>query len=270
LKEETLTSDDREIFLRSWEVEDPKANIFIAHGLGEHGGRYAHLAEHFNQLGYNVYAHDHQGHGKSSGKQGHIDSFEQYSLDFKSVIEKYGNDELPNYLLGHSLGGVIASAFLIRYPKLIERSIISAPGFEKKIPPNRIKATIGKLLANITPKLTLWNEIEAEWICRSEKVVKDYENDPLVHDRVSAKFFTSFLAERAFIEKNVKMIRTPVLMIIPGSDLIINHQVSKQIFAQIVSTKKLVEYPDSYHEILNEEKEKFEAYSEIAEWLAEK
>lgn len=270
LKEEKLTIAEHEVFVRCWEVETPIANIFIAHGLGEHGGRYAHFSEHFNQLGYNVYAHDHRGHGKSSGKQGHIDSFAQYSLDLKSVIEKYGNNELPNYLLGHSLGGVIASAFLIRYPKLIERSIISAPGFEKKIPPNPIKAAIGKLLANITPKLTLWNEIEAEWICRSEKVVKDYENDPLVHDRVSAKFFTSFLAERAFIEKNVKMIRTPVLMIIPGSDLIVNHQVSKQVFAQIVSTKKLVEYPNAYHEILNEEKEKLEAYSEIAEWIAEK
>ena len=269
MKEETLTLGVRKIFVRSWEVEDPKANIFIAHGLGEHSGRYAHFAEHFNQLGYNVYAHDHQGHGKSSGKQGHIDSFAQYSDDLKTVVENNSAEKRPNHLLGHSLGGVIASGFLIRNPGIIDRCIISAPGFEKKIAPNPIKAFIGKLLANITPQLTLWNEIEAEWICRSETIVSDYQKDPLVHDRVSAKFFTSFLAERVLIEKNADSIKLPTLMILPGADLIINHQVSKELFALFSNEEnRLVEFPDCYHEILNEEIEKFEAYTEIENWLA--
>ena len=269
MKEETLQLDNRRIFVRSWEVERPEANLFIAHGLGEHSGRYAHLAEHFNNLGYNVYAHDHQGHGKSSGKQGHINDFEQYSDDLRIVIEKYSKEGLSNHLLGHSLGGVIAAGFLIRNPDIIDRCIISAPGFEKKIPPNPVKAFIGKLLANITPQLTLWNEIEAEWICRSEKIVSDYQKDPLVHDRVSAKFFTSFLAERALVEKESHTIKSPILMILPGADLIINHKVSKDIFALFSNEEnKLVEFSDCYHEILNEDKEKFAAYAEIGNWLA--
>ncbi len=269
MKEEIVSSNDHKIFVRSWEVDAPKANVFIAHGLGEHSGRYAHFAEHFNKLGYNVYAHDHQGHGKSSGKQGHIGGFEQYSNDLKTVTEKYSKEGLSNHLLGHSLGGVIATGFLIRHPHTIERCILSAPGFEKKIPPNPIKATIGKVLANIVPQLTLWNEIEAEWICRSQKIVDDYQKDPLVHDRVSAKFFTSFLEERVLIETNASSIKTPTLMILPGADLIINHQVSKDIFERFDNVgNKRVEYPDSYHEILNEQVERFEAYSEIENWLA--
>jgi len=242
LKEQTLTFDDGNIFVRSWVVKDPKSNIFIAH--------------------------DHQGHGKSTGKKGHIDNFKRYSDDLKQVIANYSADGLPNHLLGHSLGGVIALGFMIRHPNTIDLSIISAPGLEKKTPPNPIKAAIGKLLANLAPKLTLWNEIEAEWICRSKKVVSEYQNDPLVHDRVSTKFFTSFLAEIEFVNSNINAIQTPTLMLLPGSDIIINHDVSKQVFEQIKSRKKLVEYPDSYHEILNEEDEKFEAYSEIENWIA--
>ncbi len=268
MQEQTIKTNTASIFIRSWKIENPKANLFIAHGLGEHGGRYEHLAMHFNQLGYNVFAHDHQGHGKSSGKQGHIDSFETYDNDLKSVIEHCSKDELQNHLLGHSLGGVIASGFLIRYPKLINRSIISAPGYEKKIPPNPIKAAIGKLLANITPKLTLWNEIEAEWICQTKSVVEQYAQDPLVHDRVSAKFFTSFLAEFEFIKTNIKTITTPVLMLIPGSDLIVNHERSKELFKLLGSNdKKLAEYPNAYHEVLNEDNDKMNAYKEIEKWL---
>lgn len=268
MQEQTLKTNTGSIFIRSWEIEKPKANLFIAHGLGEHGGRYDHLAEHFNQLGFNVYAHDHQGHGKSNGKQGHIDSFEIYNSDLKSVIDHCNKNELQNQLLGHSLGGVIATSFLIRYPKLIDRCIISAPGYEKKIPPNPIKAAIGKLLANIAPKLTLWNEIEAEWICRTQSVVEHYTQDPLVHDRVSAKFFTSFLAELEFIKDNINTLTTPVLMLIPGSDLIINHERSKEIFKVMSSQeKKLIEYPNAYHEVLNEDDDKLNAYKEIEEWL---
>lgn len=267
--EQILAINEQKINLLQWEIENPSANIFIAHGLGEHSGRYDHFANHFNQLGYNVYAHDHQGHGKSSGKQGHIDSFIEYSNDLRSIVESKSVKGLDNILLGHSLGGVIATGFLVRHPNLINKCIISAPGFEKKIPPNPVKAAIGKLLANIFPKLTLWNEIEADWICRSTKIVNEYEKDPLVHDRVSAKFFTSFLAEYQYIRNNVQKINTPTLMLLPGADLIVNHQASEEIFNLLSSSnKKLVHYPNSYHELLNEDKERFEAYSEIENWLA--
>ncbi len=268
MKEEILNINEHSIYLRKWEVQDAKANLYIAHGLGEHGGRYEHLALHFNQLGFNVYAHDHQGHGKSSGTRGHINSFTDYSDDLKMVIETTTKKNAINYLLGHSLGGVIASGFLLRYPTLISKSIISAPGFEKKVPPNAFKASIGKLLANLFPKLTLWNEIEAEWICSTKEVVEIYKNDPLVHDRVSTKFFTSFLDESNFIKNNISKISTPTLMLIPGSDIIVNHEVSKNLFASFASDKnKLVEYPDSYHELLNEESVRSLAYKEIEDWL---
>lgn len=268
MKEQTININDNSIYLRKWEIQDAKANLYIAHGLGEHGGRYEDLALHFNQFGFNVYAHDHQGHGKSSGTRGHIKSFSDYSEDLKYVIDSKAKEDSVNYLLGHSLGGVIASGFLLRYPSLISKAIISAPGFEKKIPPNAIKASIGKLLANIFPKLTLWNEIEAEWICSTKKVVETYQQDPLVHDRVSAKFFTSFLAESDFIKNNAAKINTPTLMLLPGSDIIINHKVSKILFTSFASkNNRLVEYPDSYHELLNEETIRPLAYKEIEDWL---
>jgi len=266
--EQTLTNNGHCINLYRWEIDEPKANIFVAHGLGEHGGRYEHFAIHFNQLGYNVYALDHQGHGKSFGKKGHISDFQEYSDDLKFVIEQNTQEGLKNILLGHSLGGVIACGFLIRNPNLITTSIISAPGFEKKIPPTAAIAFIGKLLANIFPTLSLSNEIEVEGISRSKKIVDDYINDPLVHDRVTAKFFTSFLAEFEFIKAKISEIKTPVLMLLPGSDLIVDHAVSKEMFERISSeNKKLVEYPASYHEVLNEDKERFEAYDEIKQWL---
>ncbi|MFT5258340.1 MAG: alpha-beta hydrolase superfamily lysophospholipase [Saprospiraceae bacterium] len=271
MKEQTINIDNHFINLRKWEVLDSTANIYVAHGLGEHGGRYEDFALHFNQLGFNVYAHDHRGHGKSSGTRGHINSFSVYSDDLKKVIEMTSQTDSINYLLGHSLGGVIASGFLLRYPSIITKTVISAPGFEKKIQPNAIKAGMGKLLANIFPKLTLWNEIDAEWICSSKEVVETYKNDPLVHDRVSAKFFTSFLAEFKNIKNNFSKISNPLLMLIPGSDIIVNHEVSKSLFRSLNSkNSKLVEYSNSYHELLNEEKTRLLAYVEIESWLQNK
>ena len=270
MKEQIFSIDDHSIYLRKWEVENSKANIFVVHGLGEHGGRYEHLALHFNNLGFNVYAHDQQGHGKSSGTRGHINSFKEYSEDLKTIIDSIASHGSDSYLLGHSLGGVIATGFLLRYPSLIKKCIISAPGYEKKTPPNAIKAAIGKLLANIFPKLTLWNEIEAEWICSTNEVVEAYKNDPLVHDRVSAKFFTSFLDEYDYISNKVTRINTPTLMLIPGSDIIVNHEVSKKLFKSFSSSdKKLVEYAESYHELLNEDKVRMLAYQEIENWVQE-
>ena len=267
MNEFTLEKNERSIWVREWKVDKPTAYIFISHGLGEHGGRYNELALHFNGLGYTVVAHDHFGHGKSSGKYGHVEHFNVYSDDLNTVVNHYSTD-LPKYLLGHSLGAVIASGYETRYPGTIKKLILTSPGFEKKVPPNAIKAGLGKLLANIAPKLTLWNEIKPEMVCRTPEIINAYSTDKLVHDRVSAKFFTSFLNEIDYLKTHIPKINIPLLMLISGSDLIIDHTVSKTYYDLFSSSeKKWVEYPEAYHEVLNEENEKTLAFKEIEEWL---
>lgn len=269
MTEHILSINDASINLRSWLTDEAKGNMIIVHGLGEHGGRYVEFAETFNSFGYNVFAHDHQGHGKSSGNKGHIATFDHYLNDLKHIVELASNNGLPTHLLGHSLGGVIGTGFLIRHQKLIKSAIFTSPGFEKKIPPNALKAGLGKMLANLLPKLSLWNEIKPEMVCRTQSIVDGYSTDSLVHDRVSAKWFTSFLSEIEFIKAQSNKITCPVFMLISGSDIIINHDVSKEIFALYSSeNKSLKEYPNAYHELLNEEDDKEIAFNDINNWLS--
>jgi alpha-beta hydrolase superfamily lysophospholipase len=262
------TKSSHSLFTRQWNINNPKANVFISHGLGEHSGRYLSIALYLNQKGYNVYAYDHLGHGQSSGVRGHIDDFDDYYNDLKCWIKKHSVEKRPNYLLGHSLGGFIATGFLIRYPSLIDACILSAPGYKKKHPPSYIKSFLGRLIAHVFPKLTLWNEINLTDICSTPSVIHDYQHDPYIHDRVSTGFFVAYLKESERIKKECFQIKTPILMLIPGEDNIVNHRCSRHYFDLMRSkNKQWNEYPHAYHEVLNESNIQKTIYLHIEKWL---
>jgi alpha-beta hydrolase superfamily lysophospholipase len=98
-------SDGVDIFYRHYQANPERARLIIAHGLGEHSGRYGNVIERMLPLGFSVWAPDHRGHGQSGGKRGHVLNFMQYLTDMRSMIE-LARDGLNNdnkcFLLGHS------------------------------------------------------------------------------------------------------------------------------------------------------------------------
>lgn len=117
------------IYQKEWTVADPKAAIVLLHGQGEHIGRYEYVAASFNARGYDVYSGDLPGHGQSGGIKGHIDRFDDYVALAASWIEDVHrrSPELPLFLLGHSVGGLIAARYIQTREPMPSRASYGSP-----------------------------------------------------------------------------------------------------------------------------------------------
>jgi len=265
-------SDGIKIFYRQYQAESERARMVIAHGLGEHSGRYGNVVERVLPKGFSVWVPDHRGHGQSGGKRGHILNFVQYLTDLRSMIELAKKDipgEIPCFLLGHSMGGLIALYFAQRYPELIDGVVASSPclGMVIEIPP--VKKVLGSFMSYLWPGLIMGNELDATKISHDPDVVKAYENDPLVHDRVSARFFTELMAAMEFVNHQASTLNVPVLMQVAGEDYLVDADSSKHFFERLtLQDKTLHVYDGAYHEIYNApEDQKVKVLEDLEAWL---
>jgi alpha-beta hydrolase superfamily lysophospholipase len=269
---EFTSSDGIKIFYRQYQAEAERARMVIAHGVGEHSGRYGNVIERVIPKGISVWAPDHRGHGQSGGKRGHVPNFVQYLTDLRLTVElakKDMPDEMPCFLLGHSMGGLIALYFAQRYPELIDGVVASSPclGMVIEIPP--VKKVLGSFMSYVWPGMTMGSGLDATKISRDENVVSAYEKDPLVHDRVSARFFTELLAAVESVNQQASSLNVPVLMQVAGEDYLVDADSSKQFFEKLtLEDKTLHVYDGMYHEIYNapqDQKEK--VLDDLEAWL---
>ena len=253
------TQDGLNIFYRQYKANPEKARMVIAHGLGEHSGRYLNVINRLVPKGISIFAPDFRGHGKSDGKRGHVLSFGDYLEDLYSMFGVAAKEKKPGmkcFLLGHSMGGLIAINYAIRRQETIDGLIISSPSLGVAVKVPAVKAVLGKAMSSIWPGLSLNNELDASKISHDEKVVSAYKNDPLVHDRVTARWFTEFLSAMENANNQVSKIKVPFLMQIAGDDHLVNAAASKSFFEKLSSKDKTLHvYDGLYHEIFNEKEE---------------
>ena len=264
--------DGLTIFYRKYEAEGENARMIIAHGLGEHSGRYDTVVSRLLPRGISVWAADHRGHGQSDGLRGHVSSFYQYVDDLHSLVA-LSRDTLPSdakiFLLGHSLGGLIALRFAARFPEVVDGVIISSPslGLPEKLP--AVKACIGRIMSSVWPTLSLANGLDASKLSHDEGVVRAYLDDPLVHNRVTARWFTEFIRAMEAARRSGPMIKDPLLMQLAGDDYLTSAAASERFFEGLpLADKTLYVYKDLYHEIYNEtEEERKRVLDDLDAWL---
>ncbi|AMX02867.1 alpha/beta hydrolase [Microbulbifer thermotolerans] len=250
---EFVTRGNR-LHYRCWWVEGALGVVVIAHGLGEHGGRYRQLAQFLNSAGFSVYALDHYGHGLSEGRRGHIEDFAFYSEDLHHFIRlvKKDNSGRTLHLLGHSMGGVIACGTAIRFGG-IDSLILSAPGIRGCEEPAGVELWLVRRLVSLLPRLALPNRVDPRWLSHDESVVESYNTDDLVYGRISLQWFDAFLREREYLYPRLAQITEPCLMLLPDSDRIVDSATSRDWFAHLGSKSKVLElFPNAYHEVFNE------------------
>lgn len=264
--------DGVDIFYRQYQAADERARLVIAHGLGEHSGRYGNVVNRLLPANYSLWIPDHRGHGQSGGKKGHVLNFEQYLLDLRLMVEMAG-EGLPEgrkiFLLGHSMGGLIALDFALQSPELIDGVIASSPALGMVVEVPAVKNVLGKVMSFMWPGLLLGNELDSAKISHDESVVKAYQDDPLVHDRVSARWFTEFLSSMEEVNRQASRLQIPVLMQVAGDDHLVNAQAGKQFFENLtVADKSLHVYDGLYHEIYNElADQRLIVLDDLAAWL---
>jgi alpha-beta hydrolase superfamily lysophospholipase len=265
-------SDGIEIFYRQYRAESEQARMVIAHGLGEHSGRYGNVIERLLPKGISVWVPDHRGHGQSGGKRGHVLNFVQYLTDLRLTVELAKKDmpgEMPCFLLGHSMGGLIALYFAQRYPELIDGVAASSPLLGMVIEVPAIKKVLGSLMSYVWPGLIMGNELDATKISHDPDVVKAYQTDSQVHGRVSARFFTELMAAMESVNQQASTLSVPVLMQVAGEDYLVNADSSKLFFEKLtLEDKTLYVYDGLYHEIYNApEDDKEKVLDDLEAWL---
>ncbi len=272
---ELTVSDGIGIFYRQYQAESERARMVISHGLGEHSGRYGNVIERVLPKGISVWVPDHRGHGQSGGQRGHVLNFVQYLTDLREMLNLVKKDmpaETPCFLLGHSMGGLIALYFAQRYPGMIDAVVASSPCLGMVIEVPAIKKILGSFMSYVWPGLSMGNELDATKISRDQNVVSAYENDPLVHDRVSARFFTELMAAMESVNHQAADLKVPVLMQVAGEDHLVNAGSSKHFFNSLkVEDRTLLVYDDLYHEIYNAPAgEKERVLDDLVAWLGDR
>ncbi len=275
VKEQTGTftgSDNVEIFYRRFAAQPERARMVIAHGLGEHSGRYGNVVERLLATGVSAWVPDHRGHGRSGGKRGHVLNFTQYVTDLQLMVERARREmpaTMPCFVFGHSLGGLITLYFAQQLSGLVDGLVISSPALGMVIEVPAVKKAAGLIMSVVYPGLSMGNELDASKISHDPETVRAYENDPLVHDRVSARFFTEFMSAMQTVNQRAADIKAPLLLQLAGDDHLVNATASQRFFENLdIEDKTLHVYDGLYHEIYNEtETERQRVLQDLSAWL---
>lgn len=261
------------LHLRTWEPEgEPSGALILSHGLGEHCGRYAHVAAHFVDRGFAVYGQDHYGFGRSEGRRGDLPSFDVLPRDLlrlQAEVAEAKGDGLRQVLLGHSLGGLIALETLRLAPDAFGEAVVIAPAINATHGVSPVLLALSRFLRVVLPFVTLDNTLDPNDICTDKAVVEAYKADPLVHRRISSRLFNGMADAGRQLRANPSGLPAALrmLMLHGGDDPICLATDTRAFFADLpMSDKTLKVYDGMLHEILNE-KDQADVFADIDTFL---
>lgn len=260
--------DGAKMFYKIWKPAQIKAVLILVHGFAEHVGRYEHVAKYFADRGLVVGALDQRGHGRSEGKRGHIDKFQQYLDDLKKFVgtmkKEYSGKRC--FIFGHSMGGTVSLSYCLKYPEGIDGVIISSAGLKITAQMARLKP-LAKVLSIFLPKVSLSAKIDPDWLSHDKAVGKKYSQDPLIFNCATAKFGAEFIKAIDELQGNAGQLKVPCLIMYAGDDKLVDPHGSEEFFSQLtLKDKKLIKYAGFYHELLNEI-DKGRVFKDIENWL---
>jgi alpha-beta hydrolase superfamily lysophospholipase len=264
--------DGLRLFHRSWHPPEPETALVVVHGFGEHSGRYEELASWLARRGIAVHAFDLRGHGRTPGKRGHVASFDLLLDDVATLIDRMSQEHpgLPRVLLGHSMGGLVSTAFVCERQPDIDRLVVSGPALALSPDISKGRLLLARWLRRILPRATLGAGLDSDGLSRDPDVIRRYESDPLVHGRVSASFGAGMLDAQLRTAASAVRVEVPMLLLHGEDDPLCLVQGSRDFFDGLprdrVSGSRLRTYPGLKHEIFNEP-ERLQVYEDLFEWL---
>lgn len=261
---------DTDIFYQYWLPEgEPKATLLVVHGVREHSGRYMNVVNHLVPSGYGVYGIDHIGHGKSDGERVYVERFQDYTKTLKKCFDmiREWQPERPIFLIGHSMGGLISTAFLLEHQDELSGAVLSAPSI--KVSDNTSQAIIfvGKLLSIIMPKAGLI-KLDAENVSRDPAVVDAYINDPLAYTgKITARLGAEILETMQRVTEEATEIRLPIMIVQGSDDKVVDPRGAQLLYDLVTSEDKTIKiYDGLYHEVFNEPEHE-QVLNDVKTWL---
>jgi lysophospholipase len=269
--EESLSAGGVALHVEHFCPASPARLVLVTvHGFGAHCGIYRHVATALLARGIAVTQFDCRGHGRSQGRRGHVDRFDDYHDDLSLVVRRARERTpgVPWALMGHSLGGAIVLDHVLRQQSQpqADRLVAVAPWLELKMKVSMPKRAAADFFSRLKPTLTTGNGIKAEDVSRSPEVVANFFRDPLVHHVATAGWFASVLRTQAALRTMAGQLAVPTLLLVAGRDRIVSTEAALAFAQAAGSAVEVRRYQDLYHEIFLEP-EREQVLSDVANWL---
>ena len=252
------TADGLALHVRHWPCDGARAQVLIVHGLGEHIGRYEALARALHAAGFAVTGYDQRGHGRSPGPRGGIPRPDSLCDDLSRVIDSLPAGP-PQVLLGHSMGGLVAAHFVAEslvarpaaWARTVATLVLSSPALDPGM--GGFQKGLLAVMSRLAPGLAVGNGLQPGWISRDPAVVRAYQQDPLVHDRVTARLVRFIVDGGQRARDLAPEWRTRTLLMWAGADRCVA-PAGSAAFAAAAPPALVAQqaWPGLYHEIFNE------------------
>nr|WP_237716977.1 alpha/beta hydrolase [Cupriavidus basilensis] len=265
--------DGTELLLRTWQPDpelfpEPAGSLLLVHGLAEHCGRYQHVAQLLCGLGLRVRAYDQRGHGASGGPRMVAEHADVFVEDLTEIHDAAVGQwqELP-FLLGHSMGGLVAARFATARVRPIRALVLSSPALALRLSGPML--VLHRMLLALVPRLRVPNPIDARYLSHDAVVVAQYRTDPLVQGTISAGVLESFVRGMAQAQTDAPLLEAPMLMLVAGDDRIVDPAGSRRFFDTAPPDLRDARWFDTgYHEIFNEAQPlRGEVFAALTDWL---
>jgi alpha-beta hydrolase superfamily lysophospholipase len=274
--ETLITLDGLRLHVQRWPAaggsDGARGTVLIVHGLGEHIGRYEHVAAALSAAGWHAAGYDQRGHGRSEGPRGGL-PHPLALLGDLAMVTDHVRGAGRRVLLGHSMGGLVAARFVAeglhshvaRFARDFDALVLSSPALDIGLSGfNRVLLAV---LGRLAPNLALGNGVRPQWICRDPAVVQAYRRDRLVHDRVTPRLARFMVDDAQRVLSLAPRWRVPTLVLWAGEDRCVRPEGSEAFTAAAPAglvAKRC--YRKLYHEVFNEPEQR-DVLADMTQWL---
>jgi lysophospholipase len=267
-EEESLASaDGTRLRLLSWAPEGAaKAHALVVPGFADHAGRYREVGHAFAKQGIKTFVIDLRGHGGSGGKRGHVGAWEDYLADVDAAAAAIDSSKF--FLLGHSMGGLIALDWLSeRGPDRLAGLILTNPFLDVAAPVPPLKLKLGEIAARFLPAISFPTGLRPEDMSRDTSIAEGYRRDPMVFTTGTAGWYAHVQQAQARV-RALREVPVPLLYVYSDADRVVSWRASAELSGQLRAKDKTVWVrPGEYHEVLNE-LDRARLHAQVAEWMS--
>lgn len=266
-----VASDGDNVVIQDWPLESGvrlRGVVILVHGLGEHAGRYDHVARQLNAWGFAVRGYDQCGHGESGGAPGSLPNDTRLLDDLADIVDSTRarmDKGVPLIVLGHSMGGLVAARFVSLGMRRVDALVLSSPALNPGL--SAFQKLLVAVLPKLFPNLRVGNGLNASYISHDPAVVAAYQSDKLVHNRISARLARFIATAGPATVALASQWKVPTLLMYAGDDRLVQPQGSRDFAAaapQALVTTHCFE--GLYHEIFNE-LDAAPVFAALRQWL---
>jgi len=256
--------DGAQIFCRASSVPAPIGSILFVHGLGDHSGWFEPLAAAANGRGLDWCGIDLRGHGRSAGKQGHVESLDDVLRDLNEIRSRLASGGVPIVLGGHSLGGLLALRYSQEHPADLTGLLLVAPFLAVAARVPIWKRVAARLAKRLVPGLTMDNGLDHADLISDADALAAHESDPLTHHRISARLWAEILVAQKAAGRPSPL---PVLFQLAGDDRAIRTASAQRLCEAWVAPSRCVVYPGALHDLYHD-RVAGQTLADAVDWVA--